>query len=275
MNIISGWLPELRDELGRLSILRISLLALAGIAMPMGQTHAADGPIAPCGAGVPAPFPPFGDPPNALNWHHADLGADWSAPPCMGWAAERFTVLTAFAGTFKFGGTADDLLLRFGAYSAWRGIQYWSVTDKRWDTLIADSAALDGTSPSGRRADFTLGELKSGLDLYFLQQDNRSADAVVYRMKVDSIVPDRLIVTVENITPISLFIFTVFDAGDLKSTYIFERLSPAIWGFYSLSGAREGAALIGNHDGSYLNRSLAIFRHLAGVPGNQEPPLAP
>jgi hypothetical protein len=191
----------------------------------------------------------------------------------VAWASQRFTVLTALAGSFRFAGTADDLLLRFGALSAWRGIQYWSVTDGRWDTLIADATALEGSSPARRRSDFTLRELKSGANLYFLQRDNRSADAVIYRMRVEAIDTDRLIVSVENVSAVSVFIFTAFDAGDLKSTYVFERLSSAVWGYYSLSGAREGLALIGNHDSSYLNRALAIYRHLAGIPGNQEPPL--
>ena len=116
--------------------------------------------------------------------------------------------------------------------------------------------------------------MKSGAPLYFAQQDNRSSDAVVYRMSVDAIRPDRLVITAENISPVSVFIFTIFDVGDLKSTYVFQRLSPTLWGYYSLSGACEGAALLGSHDGSYLNRALAIYRHLAGIPGNQEPPLA-
>ena len=47
------------------------------------------------------------------------------------------------------------------------------------------------------------------------------------------------------------------------------------WGYYSLSGAREGAALLGSHGSSYLNRAMAIYRHLAGLPGDQGPPAAP
>lgn len=273
MTASSGRLPELRKAMGRLPVLRIILLALAGIMISRGPALAAEGPIAPCEPGLASPLPAFGDPPNAQNWHPSDLAPDWAAPVCMGWAAERFTVLTGLAGSFKFEGTADDLLLRFGSFSAWRGIQYWSVTDKRWDTLIADAAALDGRNPGSRRADFSLAELKSGADLYFLQQDNRSSDAVVYRMKVNAIGPDRLVVTAVNLTPVSVFIFTVFDAGDLKSSYVFQRLSPTLWGYYSLSGAREGAAFLGNHDASYLNRALAIYRHLVGLPGDLEPPL--
>ncbi len=274
MNVFSGRLPEFCNGLGRLPILRISQFALAGLVIALASAEAADGPIAPCDPSVAATLPAFADPPNARNWHPGDLAPNWSAPVCMSWAAEHWSVLTAFAGSFKFDGTADDLLLRFGAFSTWRGIQYWSVTDKRWDTLIADAAALEGSNPGNRRVDFSLAELKSGAPLYLVQQDNRSSDAVVYRMNVDATGPDRIVITVENISPVSVFIFTMFDAGDLKSTYVFERLSPSLWGYYSLSGAREGLAFIGNHDGSYLNRALAIYRHLAGLPGNLEPPLA-
>jgi len=151
---------------------------------------------------------------------------------------------------------------------------YWSVTDKRYQALVTDAAALSGPDSSLRRPDFTLGELRSGTDLYFMQQDNRSSDKVVYRLRVQAIDSDRLVVTVENVTQVSVFIFTAFDPGDLKSTYIFTRLSPASWGYYSLSGAREEAALLGSHGSSYLNRALAIYRHLAGLPGDQGPPLS-
>ena len=274
MNHSSDRFFRFRNESTRQLGAGLVMLVLATIPIPAGQAGAADGPVAPCGTAGPVPFPAFGDPPNGRNWHPGDIPPAWSPPACMPWAAQQFTVLTALAGSFKFDGTADDLLVRFGAISAWRGIQYWSVTDGRWNTLIADAAALDGSSAGSRRGDFTLSELKSGADHYFLQLDNRSSDAVIYRMRVEAPEPNRLIITVENVSSVYMFLFTIFDVGDLKSTYIFERLSPAAWGYYSLSGAREGAALIGNHDSSYLNRALAIYRHLAGIPGNQEPPLA-
>ena len=234
--------------------------------------RALDGPLAPCEPGSAA-YPLFADPPRAQNWHNSEL-AGWSPADCVSWAVEPFTVLTALAGRFDFAGSGDDLLLHFGAFSAWRGMLYWSVTDKRYQTLVTDAAALSGPDSSLHRPDFTLAELRSGRDLFFMQQDNRSSDAVVYRLRVLAIDSDRLVVTVENVSSVSVFIFTAFNPGDLKSTYIFTRLSPTSWGYYSLSGAREGDALLGNHSGSYLNRALAIYRHLAGLPGDQGPPLA-
>ena len=252
----------------------LTCLLVAGVLLAAASpARAVNGPLAPCEPSFPA-YPVFANPPQAQNWHHGELGPGWSPPACVSWAAEPFTVLTALAGRFDFAGSADDLLLRFGAFSAWRGMLYWSVTDKRYQTLVTDAAALSGPDSSLHRPDYTLGELRSGADLYFMQQDNRSSDAVVYRLRVLAIDSDRLVVNVENVNSVSVFIFTAFDPGDLKATYIFTRLSPTSWGYYSLSGAREGAALLGSHGSSYLNRALAIYRHLAGIPGDQGAPLA-
>lgn len=250
------------------------LFALLVLVWPLAA-HSQNGPVAPCGLDEQAPYPPFTDPPSARNWRAGDLPPGWVPASCIAWAAQRFTVLTALAAHFRFAGSADDLLARFGAQSAWRGVRYWSVTDGRWDTLIADAAALESADRRRRRADFTLPELKSGADLYFLQQDNRSSDAVVYRMRVGAIDSGRLVVTIENVSAVSLLIFTLFDSGDLESTYVFKKLGPEDWGYFSLSGAREGAAVIGNYEASYLNRAAAIYRHLVGIPGDQEPPMAP
>jgi hypothetical protein len=262
--------PELRAEPVRWLGALLALFILVAPAVALSES----GPIAPCRSDGPAPYPAFADSPNARSWRAGDIATGWAPAQCIGWASQRFTVLTALAGQFRFAGSAEDLLARFGALSAWCGIKYWSVTDGRWDTLITDAAALDSANHQRRRADFSLPELKSGADLYFLQKDNRSGDAVMYRMSVTAVEPDRLVVTIQNVSTVSFFIFTLFGPGDLESTYIFQKLAPLNWGYYSLSGVREGAAVIGNHEASYLNRAAAIYRHLVGIPGDQEPPLA-
>ena len=269
-----GKLAERRSGLRTEPVRWLGALLASLILVWAAAAHSQSGPIAPCRADGSAPYPAFADLPNARSWRAGDIGVGWAPGRCIGWASQRFTVLTALAGRFRFDGGVDDLLARFGALSAWRGIRYWSVTDGRWDTLITDAAALDSPNHRRRRADFTLPELKSGAHLYFLQKDNRSSDAVIYRMRVTAVEPDRLVVMVENVTAVSVFIFTIFDPGDLESTYIFEKLAPTSWGYYSLSGVRESAAAIGNHEASYVNRAVAIYRHLVGIPGDQEPPLA-
>ena len=86
-------------------------------------------------------------------------------------------------------------------------------------------------------------------------------------MRVMAIGPNRLVVTIENVSAVSLLIFTLFDPGDLQSTYFFVKLGPTDWGYYSLSGVREGNMVIGNYESSYLNRAAAIYRHLVRHPG--------
>lgn len=261
---VSGLAGLCSDVIGWLSI----LLVISIVVWP-GHAHSDSGPVAPCERDGPAPYPAFAELPNARAWSTADIASDSRPGICIAWASRRFTVLAALAGEFRFDGGVDDLLARFGAQSAWRGIKYWSAADSRWGILITDAAALDSVNHQRRRADFTPAELKSGGDHYFLQTDNRSSGAIIYRMKVMAIEADRLVVSIENVSDVSLFVFTLFDPGDLQSTYIFVKLAPGKWGYYNLSGAREGAAVIGDHEASYLNRAMAIYRHLIGVPGGQ------
>lgn len=156
-----------------------------------------------------------------------------------------------------------------------RGTRYWSITDHRWETLITDSAAVEASNRDRRRADFSVAELKAGQDLYFVQQDNRSSGEVTYRMRIEDAGPDRFAITMENVSTASLFLFTLFEPGDLEATHIVQRLSPTSWGYYSLSGVRESGLLPGSQAASNVNRAAAIYRHIAGVPSDQNPPLAP
>ena len=137
-------------------------------------------PRAPCG-GKP-PFPDYAAPgasPNVKVWTSAALGLPWTSPGCTGWNAKSEGVLTAVAGAFRFAGSADDLLARFGAISTLTGLDYWSVTEGGRRTLIRDASALDGPASEHERADFSAAELKQGRDLYFTQSDNRSSGEVV------------------------------------------------------------------------------------------------
>jgi len=208
-------------------------------------------------------LPSYGDPPNVRSWKGQDL-TGWTPPTCARWATARFDRLTAVAGSFRFAGQADDLLGRFAAISRWRGIEYWSITDGSWETLITDSAAVADETGENRRADFTVAELKSGKPLYFVQSDNRSSGGVIYRMSVVESGPDRFTIEIENVSSIWLFVFPIFGPGDLVSTYVVERLSPTVWGYYSLWGVRNSGAGR-DQEKSYVNRALAIYRHIVGV----------
>ena len=247
-------------------------LALTAIAL-CAQTAIAEGPQPPC-AGV-APIPSYANPPAVRTWGKADL-EPWTPPACLGWPREPFRLIVALAASFRHDGDADALLARFGAISTKRGLRYWSVTDKAWRVLISDAAALAGPDAHQRRPDFTPDEMKSGADLYFEEDDNRSSGSVVYRLRVLQARRDRIVVETENVTPIRAFFVTLFPPGSLRATYFLERREPDTWGFYGLSSTgAEASALASVSEASYVNRAAALYRHFIGVPADRDPPLAP
>ena len=237
---------------------------------PLGAlAQTADGPQPPCG-GTPQPFyAPPGAAPAIRTWQ----APGWTASACTGWASARPTLLVALAGSFRHEGGAADLLAAFGRISSLRGIRYWSVGDRSWRTLVTGAAALDGPGTRRRRADFAPAEMARGADLYFAQEDSRSSGEVVYRMRVLENGPDRVTVAVENVTSVRFLLVPLFAPGDLRCTSYLERLSPGVWGYYGLWGIRAGAQTSG-HEASSVNCALAFYRHIAGIPTDQEPPAA-
>lgn len=85
--------------------------------------------------------------------------------------------------------------------------------------------------------------------------------------------PDRVTVAVENVTSVRFLLVPLFAPGDVRCTSYFERLSPEVWGYYGRWGIRAGAQTSG-HEAWSVNRALAFYRHIAGIPTGQEPPAA-
>ena len=95
-------------------------------------------------------------------------------------------------------------------------------------------------------------------------------------MKVRENGPTRLVIEVENVTPIRALLMTLFHPGDLQFVYFLERQAPDIWGLYSLSRTGKGAnSLSGGHEASYVSRAVAFYRLIAGIPSDQNPPVLP
>lgn len=243
-------------------------------------------PRLPCGTAAsfpayPADAAPGVAPAVVRAWQAGDGSPPWTPPACTGWAAaggHGFRTLIALAGRIRLAGNGVDRLLgRFGAVSMLRGARYWSVSDGGWRPLVSDASALDGPDADRHRPDFTAAELGSGRDFYFVQSDGRSSGGVVYRLRVRESGPDRLVVQTENVTPIRLAVFTLFRPGALQAVHFLRRLSPTDWAYYGLSRTiEEGSSpLTGGHEASFVNRAAALFRFLAGVPTDRDPPMAP
>ncbi len=273
-NPSSGRAPVRRSSGGRGRALGLAL-AGASLLLPELGAAATDGPRPPCGE---APQPAYADPggsPNVQVWSGGDLGRDWRPPACVGWTSAGFDVLVALAGSFSDPGTAQDLLARFGAVSRMTAIRYWSVTDQAWRPLVTSATALSGPDAGQRRPDFAPAELTAGSTLFFAQTDNRSSGEVVYRLLIRELSPDRLVISTENVTAVRELFLTLFDPGELQSIYVLERGSTGVWTYYSLSRTSPDASLLASgHAASYLNRAVALFRYVAGIPTDQEPPAA-
>jgi hypothetical protein len=237
------------------------------------QLSAQAGPQAPCGTEPVPAYASLNDPPNVKAWGKTELGRDWKPPACTGWTAVGFTVLVTTAARFRHPEDADGLVHHIGAISQLKGMRYWSNTHKRWQTLVVDAYALTGVQHSGRE-DFTPDELKAGKELYFQQVDNLSGKAT-YRMHIDEASRDRIVFDIENVSTMHYFLVPIFHPGELQSIYFLDRESEHVWRYYSMLRMGKNAnGMAAGNESSAINRAVAFYRWLAGIPTDQEPPAA-
>ena len=169
---------------------------------------------------------------------------------------------------------AEGLLRHIGAISELAGLRYWSTTHKQWQTLIPAAYALTGPQSGNRRQDFTPDEMNPGKVLYFEQADNISG-AAIYQMRIAQVSADRLAVDIENVSVMRLLFVTLFHPGEMQSIYFLDRESADVWRYYSIARTgRNASRLAAGHEASSINRAVAFYRFMAGIPGDQEPPAA-
>ena len=64
-----------------------------------------------------------------------------------------------------------------------------------------------------------------------------------------------------------------FTPGDLQSMYFLDRESDNVWRYYSIVRVGKNAnGLIAGNESSSINRAVAFYRYLVGIPTTQEPP---
>ena len=200
------------------------------------------------------------------------MGRDWVPPACTGWPEPGFTTLVATAARFRNSSGSESLLGHIGSISGLAGMRYWSTTRKSWHTLIPNAYAVSGPSGDQRRKDFSPDEMAEGATLYFHQEDNLSGKAV-YVMHILRASPDRLVFSTENITIMRYLMITLFQPGQIQSIYFLDRESPDVWRYYCLARTGKKAnSLTAGHEASSINRAVAFYRYLAGIPMEKEPP---
>jgi hypothetical protein len=116
--------------------------------------------------------------------------------------------------------------------------------------------------------------MKKGAFLYYEQVDNRSGKEV-YRMHIAEASADRLVIDVENVSTIRYFLVPLFHPGEMQSIYFLDRESENAWRYYSIARTGKNAnRLITGNESSAVNRAVAFYRYLVGIPTDQEPPAA-
>ncbi len=246
----------------------LSRLCLVMPALLPGAALAAAGPD-PCGS-PPALAP--SQPARVQSWTPAQLGAGWVPPACSGWTVPGFRSLVAVTGAFRLPGSTPAVLARLGAVSGTVGVRYWSVSKKAWEPLITAAHATDAAGRA--RVDFSPSELTPGAALPYSQTDT-GAGTVAYRLRVMEAGPDRMVLTTENTTTIRAMLVPLFSPGELQTLTVITRQPRDAWAYSSLTRTSPRASsLTDGHEASAINRALAMFRHMAGVPTDQEPPAA-
>jgi len=230
------------------------------------------GPQPPCGKEPIPAYPSVDEPAIVKSWSKSDFGRDWKPPACTGWTEVGFTTLVTIAARFPHTSGAGGLLRHIGAISELAGMRYWSTTHKQWQTLIVDAYALTDSQPGQRREDFTSDEMKEGKVLYFEQVDNLSGKAL-YRMHIVEASANRLVFDVENVSTMRYYFIPIFHPGELQSMYFLDRESDNVWRYYSIVRTGKNAnGLIAGNESASVNRAVAFYRYLVGIPTTQEPP---
>jgi hypothetical protein len=251
----------------------VSLVLLAILFYPpisLAQT----GPQPPCGSEPNPPYPNLSESAVVKAWHKSELGYDWKPPSCTEWGAAGFTTLVTIAARFRYTLDAKELLRRVGAISQLAGMRYWSTTHKQWKTLILEAHAKTGVQPGQPRGDFSPDELNEGKEFYFEQEDNLSGKGT-YRMRIAAASTNRLVIDIENVSTMHYLLVPLFRPGEVQSMYFLDRESQDVWRFYSIVRTRTTSNwLLTGNESSAINRAVAIYRYMVGIPTDQEPPAA-
>jgi hypothetical protein len=232
--------------------------------------QADSGPQPPCGA---KPFPPYPDQegtPAVKVWERSD----WTPTACTGWSPSTSVTLVVTVARFHYTGGAEGLRRRIGAVSEMSGWLYWSTTHQQWQPLIVDAYALAAPDGERRRKDFMPDEIVKDGSLHVMEEDSLLGK-VTYELRIGDATADRLAFNSENSSAVRYFGLTILQPGEIQSFCLLNRESKDIWQYYNITRMAKAATVLTlGHPASLINRAVAYYRYLAGIPANQEPPAA-
>ncbi len=166
------------------------------------------------------------------------------------------------------------MLARLGALDHYPSIKYWSTSRGGWRALVTSAFVVARAGGPAVKASLAADDLVVGRDNFYAETTEESG-RTDYRLHVLARRGDFVAVALENMTPLSALGFTIFGPSALQSVTFLERRGPDLWGFYSIVRTATGTSMLAHgREASFLNRQAAVFRFLAGIPTDREPPVA-
>jgi hypothetical protein len=252
----------------------ILLAVVCSAAVAIAFASDQPGELACLSGGVPPLFAPLNAPPVV----HAVRVSGGAAPPagaaCFGQTDSAATWITV-GSLVQTSESQSTLVQRFGSISKLLSVQYWSTTEQKWRPMVSSAGAIVSPSTRSARADYSLAELLTEEDRYYSMTDTRSGRAVTYRLRVRQSQPGELVVAISNVDPIKQWGITLYAADGVSSLYFLEKRSPDVWAYYAITRLLPNSFLAQGHEKSYINRAVALYRHIVGIATATEPPSAP
>lgn len=227
----------------------------------------------PCEGTPPPAYGVAGGPPATAVWSEGSLNkAAWAAAPCLRWTGGKVRLVSALAATLATP-TVDSLLVRFGALSQYKSIRFWSIMYETWDEFVADAGFIDGPQSQRTLPDLMADGFVGGRELYYFESSR--VGRTVHRMTVRQRTADRVEIATENVTPIRFAKATLFDTGALQTVTFFDRRGPGEWGYFQTIGVGLGSSFVAvQSSAAYINRLTALYRYMANIPTDRDPPAA-
>jgi hypothetical protein len=237
---------------------------------------ASDRPTPPAclSSGVSPVFPPLNAAPLAQATRAPGGPASPAGASCFEKSDSAATWITV-ASIVHSSNNLDAFIERFGSVSTLLAVRYWSTTEQKWRPLVLSASAVASSNATTPRADYSLAELVTGEDRYYSVTDSRSGRAVTYRLRLWPSQPTGLVVEIVNVDAIKQWGITLYAPGGLQTLYFLRKQSPGAWAYYSITRILPNSFLAEGHDKSFINRAVAVYRHIAGLPTDAEPPSAP
>ena len=260
----------------RIPLRRALGAALLSFCLASPGSGAAGEPRPPCDAAPDPAHAPVGAPAAVRIWRAGELVAPWVPPGCLRWRTRGFAVLIAVSGRMAANDGHRRMIRRLTDTAGLSAVRYWSFTRKRWRPLFLEVVALEGPDPARRRADFTVDDIRAGRDYFLWQKENSLATGMIFRNRALEISENRLVLQQENVSPSYIAFLKVLGRRELETVAFIDRERGDVWRYYSLSRVgHDGETVADAGLASLVNRLVAGYRYLAGIPTDLEPPAAP